>query len=63
MVQAKDLKKGNKIVMDGMNFTIINIDVSKIAKHGKSKCRIEAVDNRKQKKVFIVLSDQEIQLE
>lgn len=60
MVKAKEIKKGVKVVIDNNMVTVTNIEVSKIAKHGKAKCRIEGIDKNKQKKVFIVLADQEI---
>lgn len=63
MVRARELEKGNKISIEGVDLTVAKIDVSKIAKHGKAKCRIEGIDKNKQKKVFIVLADQEINLE
>ena len=44
MVLAKDLKKGSKIILENVIFTVESIETSKIAKHGKSKCRIEALD-------------------
>ncbi len=63
MPLAKDLKKGDKIVYDGIPMTVEKVDVSKIAKHGKAKCRIEAIDAKRERKIFITLSDQEIQLQ
>ena len=60
MTLAKDLKKGNKIVFDGQKLTVEKVEVSKIAKHGKAKCRIEALDENKEKKVFITQADEEI---
>jgi len=63
MALAKDLKKGDKINFDGQNLIVEKIEVSKIAKHGKAKCRIEALDENNEKKVFIVLSEDEIVLQ
>ena len=63
MTLAKDLKKGNKIRFDNQNLIVEKIEVSKIAKHGKAKCRIEALDENNEKKVFIVLSEDEIVLQ
>ncbi|MEK6974162.1 MAG: hypothetical protein AABW41_02935 [Nanoarchaeota archaeon] len=60
MVKAKELKKDDKISIENINLVVSKIDVSKIAKHGKAKCRIEGTDTKKQKKIFIVLADQEI---
>jgi len=63
MVLAKDLKKDAKIVLDNENLIVEKVEVSKIGKHGKSKCRLECLDNNKEKKVFIVLADDEIQVQ
>ncbi|MBS3155636.1 hypothetical protein J4413_00175 [Candidatus Woesearchaeota archaeon] len=60
MTLAKDLKKGDKIRFDNQNLIVEKVEVSKIAKHGKAKCRIEALDENNEKKVFIVLSEDEI---
>lgn len=62
MVQAKTLKKGDKIKWDNTELTVSSVEVSKIAKHGKAKCRIETFDSNNQKKIYIVLADQEIPL-
>ncbi|MBI4159195.1 hypothetical protein HY500_02970 [Candidatus Woesearchaeota archaeon] len=60
MTLAKNLKNGDKIVINLMNLTVENVEVSKIAKHGKAKCRIEALTKNNEKKVLIVLADDEI---
>jgi translation elongation factor P/translation initiation factor 5A len=60
MAKAKDLKKGAKVSINETEITVTNVDVSKIAKHGQAKCRIEGIDKNKQKKVFIVLADQDL---
>lgn len=49
---ARDLKKGDKIVIAGEVCTIETLEISEIGKHGKRKCRIEA---RKQNKEFVVI--------
>jgi len=63
MTLAKDLKKGNKIVFDGQKLTVEKVEVSKIAKHGKAKCRIEALGENKEKKVFITQAEEDITLQ
>jgi len=63
MTLAKDLKQGDKILFEGQKLTVISIEVSKIAKHGKQKCRLEALDEKKEKKVFITLADEDIKLQ
>lgn len=60
MTLAKDLKKGDKIIFDGLNLTVEKVEVSKIAKHGKAKCRIETLNENKEKKVFITQADEDI---
>ena len=63
MTLAKDLKKGNKIIFDGQKLTVEKGEVSKIAKHGKAKCRIEALGENKEKKVFITQAEEDIALQ
>lgn len=63
MPQAKDLKKGDKILYDNQKLTVEKIETSKVGKLGKQKCRIEALDENNEKKVFITLYDDEIQLQ
>ena len=57
------LKKGNKIIFDGQKLTVEKVEVSKIAKHGKAKCRIEALGENKEKKVFITQAEEDIALQ
>ena len=59
MTLAKDLKKGDKIVFEGLNLTIEKVEVSKIGKHGKAKCRLETLDGD-EKKIFITLAEEDI---
>ncbi len=63
MTLSKDLKKGDKIVFNNENLIVEKVEVSKIGKHGKSKCRLECLNNNKEKKIFIVLADDEIQVQ
>ena len=63
MILAKNLKKGDKVVINLMNLIVENVEVSKIAKHGKPKCRIEALTKNNEKKVLIVLADDEIAIQ
>lgn len=58
--KAKDLKKGEKIFLDNIQYTVSSIEVSKIGKFGKAKARLEVIDDKKQKKIFIVLADEDI---
>ena len=60
MTKAKDLKEGDKIVLYAQKLVVNKIEVSKIAKHGSRKCRIEATDESNEKKVFIVKADDDI---
>lgn len=43
-ILAKDLTEGQTIRVDEGTLKIISIKVSNIGKHGRSKCRIEAVN-------------------
>lgn len=50
---AKDLKKGDKIIVAGQQCVIETIEVSDIGKQGKRKCRLEVVTPNKEKLVLI----------
>ena len=63
MTVVAELKKGDKVVLDGENLTIESIEFSKIGKMGKSKCRLETLTESKEKKVLILQTDQEIELQ
>ena len=63
MTLAKDLKKGDKIIFEGLNLTIEKVEVSKIGKHGKAKCRLETLDENNEKKIFITLAEEDIPLQ
>jgi len=63
MTVVAQLKKGDKVVLEGEVFIVENIEFSKIGKMGKSKCRLEALNKNKEKKVFILQTDQEIELQ
>ena len=63
MTLAKDLKKGDKILFDNQKLTVESVEVSKIGKHGKAKCRLETLNENNEKKVFIVLADDDILLQ
>ena len=51
--QAKELKKGNKVVVAGKSFNIENIEISDIGKQGKRKVRLELKDDKGEKLVII----------
>ncbi len=51
--QAKDLKQGDKILIADQSCTIEDIEISDIGKHGKRKCRIEALTEKGDKIVII----------
>ncbi|MBS3151207.1 hypothetical protein J4443_02390 [Candidatus Woesearchaeota archaeon] len=63
MTIVAELKKGDKVILDGEVLIVENIEFSKIGKMGKSKCRLEALNSKKEKKVFILQTDQEIELQ
>ena len=54
IIDATEIRSGTNIIVDGMPYTVKNIDISKTGKHGHSKVRIEAIGILTgQKKVFI----------
>lgn len=61
--EAQKLEKGDKILYNNLKLIVEKIEVSNIGKHGKAKCRIEALDEKNEKKVFITLADEKIILQ
>jgi translation elongation factor P/translation initiation factor 5A len=51
--QAKDLKKGEKIILANQSCEIISFELSDIGKQGKRKVRIE-VSTPKNEKIVII---------
>ena len=55
IINATEARTGTNILIDGVPFTIRNIDISKTGKHGHAKCRIEAVAiMSKNRKIFVI---------
>jgi len=52
-ILAKDLKKGEKIMLAGQACTVHEIEISEIGKQGKRKVRIEALTEKGEKLVII----------
>ena len=55
--QAKDLIKGDRIIVGGEELIVESIELSEIGKQGTRKCRIEAVKKDGEKVVIIRPSD------
>jgi translation elongation factor P/translation initiation factor 5A len=51
--QAKDLQKGEKIMITNQECLIQEIEISDLGKHGKRKVRIEALTPKGEKIVII----------
>ncbi len=63
MTLAKDLQEGNQFMHEGRPIKILNIQVSKIGKHGRSKVRIEAKDPYSDEPIILIKpSDEELEL-
>ena len=43
IINATEAKSGTNILIEGVPYTVKNIDISKTGKHGAHKCRIEAI--------------------
>ena len=51
--QAKDLKKGDKIILAGQTCLVETIEISDIGKQGSKKVRLEAVTSKGERIVLI----------
>lgn len=58
----KELKEGDLVLIDDSKYKIKKLEFSNIGKHGKSKCRIEAMNNAGEKKVIIKVVDDTIEI-
>lgn len=63
MTKVAELKKGSKFILNGEKLTVEKIEFSKIGKLGKSKCRVEALNESNEKKVLILQTDQDVELQ
>jgi translation elongation factor P/translation initiation factor 5A len=51
--QAKDVKKGETILLAGKSCAVLEMEISDIGKHGKSKVRLELLTPENEKIVII----------
>lgn len=58
-MEAKDLKAGDRINIDGCECVVKSIEKSKVAKHGKAKVRL-VLDCSGKEKVVIKLESDEV---
>ena len=61
--KADSIKPGDKITIEEQVCIVKKVEVSKIAKHGKSKVRIEAENSKGEVKVVIRPSDFEVEVQ
>lgn len=55
--KAKELKKGDQLLIGGEKLTVESTELSDIGKHGTQKCRIEAVKSNGERIVIIRPAD------
>lgn len=55
-MEIKDLQVNDKFVLEGEEYTVKKIEVSKIGKHGRSKVRVEAKTKNGDDKILIRVS-------
>ncbi|MDP4012397.1 MAG: hypothetical protein Q8R00_02220 [Candidatus Nanoarchaeia archaeon] len=60
--KANTIKIGDKVTIEEEICTVKKVEVSKIGKHGKSKVRIEADNQKGETKVIIRPSDFEVEI-
>lgn len=51
--QAKEIKKGDFVLIVGKKFKVIDKEISDMGKHGKSKVRLELLTTENEKLVII----------
>lgn len=54
---AKDIKKGDKLVIAGEVLTVESVELSDLGKQGSQKCRIEAKKGNGEKIVMVRPAD------
>lgn len=59
IINATELRSGTSIIVDGVPYTVKNIEISKTGKHGASKCRIEMMGIIDEKKKIIAVPGHE----
>lgn len=60
--EVKDLKVGDKINVDEESCIIKSIEKSKVAKHGKAKCRL-ILNCKGKEKIIIRVENEEVEVE
>ncbi len=60
-IEAKDIKPGDKVEIDGEKFTVKTVEVSDIGKHGHVKVRLDLVDEEGEPQTEILLADDEVE--
>jgi translation elongation factor P/translation initiation factor 5A len=60
-IEAKELKKGDKIIVGGEELLVESVEISEIGKQGTQKCRIEAVKKNGEKVVLVRPADYPIE--
>lgn len=58
-ISATDLRSGTNVLIDGVPYTVRNIETSKTGKHGASKCRIEMIGIIDEKKKIVAVPGHE----
>ena len=60
-MEIKELKTNDKFVLEGEEYTVKKIEVSKIGKHGRAKVRIEAKTKKNEDRILIRVSDEQVE--
>ena len=59
-MEIKDLKENDVFILEGEEYTVKKIEVSKIGKHGRSKVRVEVKTKSGDDKILIRVSTEQI---
>lgn len=62
MIEIKDLQKKDIFILEGEEYKVKNIEVSKVGKHGRAKVRLEVINTKtNEERVLIRVSIEKVE--
>ena len=59
--EVKDIKEEDSVVINKVKYKVKKVEFSQIGKHGKSKARLELVDEQGKEIVLVKLTDDSVE--